>query len=181
MPDNVPLLIGHVHATESGIYTALSCVTQSEGIVSTYYKRFLVPLGEYLPLPFLRNSAKFITAQEMDMLPGKPTQILDLSKVNLPNAHVLICYESVFPQTIFRKQGWIVGVSNDAWFGNSFGPYQHLRWNQIRCLENGIPMMRSTNHGISAVIDARGRLVKWIGLNRAGIIDCCVPAAVCIF
>lgn len=175
-PENVPLILGHVHViNQDQVCTSLSCVDRQAGIRSTYQKRFLVPFGEYIPIPFIDRIIPLITEQKMGITPGSKRQILDLSAIGLPNAHALICYESAFPQTIFNYQEWIIGVSNDAWFGTSSGPYQHLRWNQIRCLENNIPMMRSTNHGISAVIDSRGRLVKWLGLNQCGIIDCFVP------
>ncbi|MEK7654689.1 MAG: apolipoprotein N-acyltransferase [Pseudomonadota bacterium] len=178
MPENVPLMVGHVHVvSHNQVCTSLSCVDRQAGIRSTYQKRFLVPFGEYLPFAFMRWLIPLITEQKMGITPGRSKQILDLSAAGLPAAHVLICYESVFPQTIFNYQKWIVGVSNDAWFGTSSGPYQHLRWNQIRCLENNMPMVRSTNHGISAVINSRGRLVKWLGLNQCGIIDCLVPAS----
>lgn len=177
-PGTVPLIVGHVHIiNQDRVCTSLSCLDKKAGIRSTYQKRFLVPFGEYIPIPFIDKIIPLITEQKMGITPGHKKQILDLSAVGLPNAHALICYESVFPQTIFNYEQWIIGVSNDAWFGLSAGPYQHLRWNQIRCLENNMPMMRSTNHGISAVIDGRGRLVKWLGLNQCGIIDCHVPAS----
>lgn len=177
VPEDVPLIVGHVHVMADQVCTSLSCVDQRVGMQSTYQKRFLVPFGEYIPIPFIDRLIPLITEQKMGISPGDKRQVLDLSAIGLPSAHVLICYESIFPQTIFNYQKWIVGVSNDAWFGESSGPCQHLRWNQIRCLENNIPMMRSTNHGISAVIDSRGRLVKWLGLNQCGIIDCFVPAS----
>jgi apolipoprotein N-acyltransferase len=177
-PENVPLIVGHVHViNQDQVCTSLSCLDRQAGMRSTYQKRFLVPFGEYIPIPFIDRIIPLITQQKMGITPGCKKQILNLSAIGLPNAHALICYESAFPQTIFNYQKWIVGVSNDAWFGTSSGPYQHLRWNQMRCLENNIPMVRSTNHGISAVIDSRGRLVKWLGLNQSGIIDCLVPAS----
>jgi apolipoprotein N-acyltransferase len=177
-PEHVPLIVGHVHVVnQNRVCTSLSCVDRQAGIRSTYQKRFLVPFGEYIPLPFIDRIIPLITQQKMGIKSGIKRQILDLSAAGLPNAHALICYESIFPQTIFNYQKWIIGVSNDAWFGTSSGPYQHLRWNQIRCLENNMPMMRSTNHGISAVIDSRGRLVKWLGLNQCGIVDCHVPVS----
>ncbi len=177
-PENVPLIVGHVHVMNPNrVCTSLSCLSQQMGIQSTYQKRFLVPFGEYIPIPFIDKIIPLITEQKMGISPGHKRQIFDLSAIGLPNAHALICYESAFPQTIFNYQKWIIGVSSDAWFGTASGPYQHLRWNQIRCLENNMPMMRSTNHGISAVIDSRGRLVKWLGLNQCGIIDCHVPAS----
>lgn len=176
-PENVPLIAGHIHVMKDKIYTSLSCLDRQTGLRSTYQKRFLVPFGEYIPIPLIDQIIPLITEQKMGITPGHKKQVLDLSAVGLPAAHVLICYESIFPQTIFNYQKWIIGVSNDAWFGMSSGPYQHLRWNQIRCLENNIPMVRSTNHGISAVIDSRGRLIKWLGLHQCGIIDCLVPAS----
>jgi|GEM_PF-5505463 len=179
VPKGVPVILGHVQVSENNgqIFAALSCADQQVGVRSTYQKRFLVPFGEYIPVPFLDRVVAVITEQKMGFSPGPKKQIFDFSQIGLPNAHALICYESIFPQAIFNYQKWIIEVSNDAWFGFSSGPYQHLRWNQIRCLENNIPLVRSTNHGISAVIDSRGRLVKWLGLGQYGIIDCHIPAS----
>ena len=92
----------------------------------------------------------------------------------------LICYESVFPQDLRaapERADWVLQVTNDGWFGNLAGPYQHLAQARLRAVEQGLPLLRAANTGISAVIDAKGRLLQSLPLNSAGFLDAAVPAA----
>ena len=85
-----------------------------------------------------------------------------------------ICYEIIFPDLVAADSAaadLIVNVTNDAWFGNTPGPYQHFRQAQIRAVETGLPVIRAANTGISGYIDAHGRIVEALGMNRAGVID----------
>jgi len=95
----------------------------------------------------------------------------------------LICYEIIFSGDVApvegeTKPGWILNLTNDAWFGDSAGPYQHLAQARIRAVEEGIPVIRAANTGISAVIDPFGRIVDQIGLNQRGVLDANLPNSI---
>ena len=89
---------------------------------------------------------------------------------NLPMMNILICYEGIFPQYSRRDGALIVLITNDSWFGNSGGPMQHLIFARFRAMENGRPLVRSARTGISAIIDARGNIIKEVPLNTAGVV-----------
>jgi apolipoprotein N-acyltransferase len=95
-----------------------------------------------------------------------------------PPATPLICYEIIFPHEITEAgthPGWLLNITNDAWFGSSAGPYQHFHQAQVRAVEQGLPVVRAANTGISAVIDPFGRVRAEIGLGEKGIIDADLP------
>ena len=90
----------------------------------------------------------------------------------------MICYESIFPNysnNIESRADWIVHITNDAWFGNFSGPYQHLSQARVRAIEQGLPLVRSANTGISAIIDPYGNIISSIELNTAGYFDTILP------
>jgi apolipoprotein N-acyltransferase len=93
----------------------------------------------------------------------------------------LICYETIFPGDVAAydgRPGWIVNLTNDGWFGNSSGPYQHLQQARLRAIEQGLPLVRAANTGISAVIDPLGRIVARLGLGVEGTLDSSLPSAI---
>ena len=97
-----------------------------------------------------------------------------------PRVLPLICYEAIFPGDIVNgndRPGWIVNLTNDGWFGISTGPYQHLQQTRVRAIEEGLPIVRVANTGISAVIDSVGRIVTQIPLGVEGVADSALPAA----
>ena len=102
-----------------------------------------------------------------------------MSIPDAPPALPLICYEAIFPGVTTRDErpGWIVNLTNDGWFGISTGPYQHLQQTRLRAIEEGLPVVRAANTGISAVIDPAGRIVAQLGLGIEGVLDARLPAA----
>ncbi len=157
-------------------YNSLHAIDEQGRIVATYDKFHLVPFGEYLPLRDILPLEKTIGRGSFEAGPGPRT--LDLP--GLPPFSPLICYEIIFPGAVVdenHRPAWIVNVTNDAWFGYSSGPYQHLASARLRAIEEGLPLVRSANTGISAVIDAYGHVRARLGLEQTGIIDEALPAA----
>jgi apolipoprotein N-acyltransferase len=93
----------------------------------------------------------------------------------------LICYEIIFPgelRSAEERPGWIVNVTNDGWFGNSSGPYQHLQQARVTAIEQGLPLARAANTGISAVVDPVGRIVGSLPLDTEGVLDAPLPRSI---
>ena len=160
---------------ELEIYSSMYATRKEGDILFEYFKSHLVPFGEYVPFKNFFPIKK-ITAGFLDYSPGK-AKIVDLPQLNL-SIKPLICYESIFPQlalTPNTKADLIVNVTNDAWYGNSSGPYQHFQISRLRAVENGLPLLRVANNGVSAVIDPVGRIVQKLSLNKVGVIDSLIP------
>jgi apolipoprotein N-acyltransferase len=126
-----------------------------------YIKRHLVPFGEYFPVPaFIRRWMRLMSLPYTDAVPGAPKQpALPIAGQNLG---LMICYEDVFgaeQRHYLPEATMLVNVSNDAWFGDSLAPHQHLQIARVRAAEAGRYLLRATNTGISAVIDSRGQVV----------------------
>jgi len=154
----------------------------SSGIISdTYDKVHLVPFGEYLPFSGLLER---LGLRQFVHIPGgfEPGVTRKLLRIpGLPQAFPLVCYEAIFPESLspgLREQaGLIINVTNDGWFGPTFGPYQHLAQARLRSIESGLPFLRSANTGISAIIDPYGRVIEQLSLGTEGIIDARLPVA----
>jgi apolipoprotein N-acyltransferase len=152
-------------------------------IGAVYDKHRLVPFGEYLPLGDLmgRIGVRSLVHVPADFSAG-PTPA-PISLVNAPPVQPLICYESLYPgftpATAATRPAWIANVSNDAWFGQTSGPRQHLNLASYRALETGLPVARATPTGVSAMIDPWGRIVegKRLDPGQAGVIDVRLPQA----
>jgi apolipoprotein N-acyltransferase len=133
-----------------------------------------VPFGEYLPFQHVLESIGLqqLTKQTGGFLAGDRHRLVSVP--GAPLALPLICYEIIFPGELESngpRPGWIVNVTNDGWFGISSGPYQHLQQARVRTIEQGLPLVRSANTGISAVVDPLGRIIKSLPLGTEGIID----------
>lgn len=135
-----------------------------------YYKRHLVPFGEFLP--FKRQLRPLIDWFEVPMSDfSRGDAPAPLLQVGPYAVGVSICYEDVFPEEVRQAlpaAAYLINVSNDAWFGDSLAPHQHLEFARLRALETGRPLVRATNTGISALIDHRGRVTAALGLFERG-------------
>jgi len=148
--------------------------------VAVYDKSHLVPFGEYLPLASLLGKLGItkLTGGEAGFAAGS-----SLHRYVMPGAPLvtpLICYEAIFPGAVVSpdgRPGWFVNVTDDSWFGPWAGPAQHLLTARMRTIEEGIPMARAANTGISAVIDGHGRIIAERGLDRMGVVDAPLPVA----
>ncbi len=159
---------------------ALQRDAQALRVAGVYDKHRLVPFGEFLPLGDLarRLGIRSLVRMPEDFTPGPPPRPLRIAGV--PAVQPLICYEALFPGLLGRgeRAAWILNVSNDAWFGATSGPWQHLNIASYRAIEQGLPIIRATPTGVSAVIDAQGRVLpgKRLGLGREGVIDARLPS-----
>ena len=140
-------------------YNALTSAGDAQG---TYLKQKLVPFGEYVPLQeLLRGLIAFFDLPMSDFARGEPGQALLQAKGY--NIAPFICYEVVYPEfaaSLAAQSDILLTVSNDAWFGRSIGPLQHLQMAQMRALEAGRWMIRATNNGVTVLIDPYGRITE---------------------
>ena len=148
----------------------------SDGAIGGVYDKWhLVPFGEYIP-DWLPLPLMVLPGEGFAMGPGPRT----LHVPGLPPFGALICYEAIFSGEIVdpaERPAWLVNVTNDAWFGNSSGPRQHLAAARMRAVEEGLPLMRAANTGISAGFDARGHELGRIGMRTSGVLTLRLPPA----
>jgi apolipoprotein N-acyltransferase len=164
-------------------YNSLLALRRTGDDLSTlgvYDKRHLVPFGEYMPMDKLAGAVGFKALVHIGdgFTPGPRPVAMSLP--GFAPFQPLICYESLFPSSFARtgpRPTWIVNVSNDAWFGETSGPWQHLNIASYRAIEEGVPIVRATPTGVSAVIDGYGRPKTLLGLGKAGVIDADLPQA----
>ena len=165
------------------LWNSIHVVTRDAKISSTYNKSHLVPFGEYIPLrKYFDKFFSFIklTSGRVDFSRGSGQKTMIIPGV--PPASPLICYEVIFSGQVTPKLSmgnvnpeWLLNVTNDAWFGASSGPYQHLAAAQLRAVEEGLPLVRVANTGISAIIDGYGRTIRESKLNDRTHIDSHLP------
>ncbi len=185
MDPNAVLITGAVRRErEPGgrykFFNSLHVMDASGEIIGTYVKHHLVPFGEYLPFRTLLSGLGFeaLANQRGDYQEGPGPRTLSVP--GAPDMGPLVCYEAIFPGNIVdsrRRPGWLVNVTDDSWFGDSSGPHQHLGMAQVRAIEEGLPLIRSANTGMSAVIDPFGRILERLALNEDGVIDSPLPQA----
>ncbi len=147
-------------------------------VVAQYDKWRLVPGGEFLPFEWLLEPLGF---RRVVTVPGSfaaGSGPLSLAVPGAASAGFSICYEAIFPDHFvdpLKRPDWLINVTNDGWFGSSTGPYQHLAQARLRTIEQGLPMVRAANTGISAVIDPYGRVHSSLPLGQEGILDSGLP------
>ena len=188
LPKGTVLITGAVRAPDlppgvkiTRAYNSIYVIDHDGSVLSVYDKLHLVPFGEYLPFQGLMEKLGFeqLTKVQGGFIAGTRRRSLDIP--NAPRALPLICYEAVFPGEVADggdRPGWIVNLTNDGWFGISTGPYQHLQQVRLRAIEEGLPVVRAANTGISAVIDPLGRIVARLGLGLEGVLDSSLPSAI---
>ncbi len=154
--------------------------TTAVDIAARYDKHRLVPFGEFLPF---ENILGPLGLRKLVPVPLSFTAGTDGRPVTIrgfPGFDPLICYEAVFPLSLpldGTRPQWLVNVTNDAWFGTSAGPVQHLEQARFRAIEEGVPLVRAANTGISAIIDARGNVLSHLGLDAIGVLTAPLPRA----
>jgi apolipoprotein N-acyltransferase len=188
LPKGTVLITGSVRAPDvppgtriTRAYNSIYVIDHDGNVLSVYDKLHLVPFGEFLPFQDLMEKIGFeqLTKIQGGFIPGTHRRSMEVP--GAPRMLPLICYEAVFPGDVVERNdrpGWIVNLTNDGWFGISTGPYQHLQQARLRAIEQGLPLVRAANTGISAVIDPMGRVVARLGLGLEGVLDSTLPAAI---
>lgn len=161
-------------------FTSVLAIDGAGRVTGHYDKWRLVPGGEFLPLAWLLEPLGF---SKIANLPESFTAGDGPQSIAIGNAGLvapLICYEAIFPDNVVdatKRPHWLVNVTNDGWFGKSVGPYQHLAQARLRAIEQGLPLVRAANTGVSAVIDPAGRLIAASELGREAVLDAQLPRA----
>jgi len=173
-----PVVAGVQREDRGDYYNSLIVLDGPNEVSQIYDKSHLVPFGEYIPLADWLSPLGLgvLVDQVAGFRSGEQPGVLEIE--GLGRARVLICYEGIFPeevQTDEPRADILLIITNDAWFGTGAGPRQHLVQARARAIEQGLPVIRSANTGISAVIDARGKIMASLPLNEAGYLDALVP------
>ncbi len=183
MPKGSVLLAGVVRRVPDSdaetlrYYNALVAMDDKGTLVAGYDKFHLVPFGEYMPLrsviPF-----RVITALGTDFSAGAGVRTLHVP--NLPPLSPLICYEAIFSGEVSEKAErprFLLNATNDAWYKGTIGPAQHFMIVRARAVEEGLPLVRVANGGVTGVVDSYGRITALIGANQEGFLDAALPLA----
>lgn len=177
--DGTPVAVGIQRSEGPRAYNSLVHLDGAGRIAGIYDKHHLVPFGEYVPGGDVASSLglRGFAAREGDGYSAGPgPQVMEFGP--LGRAVPLICYEAVFPQDVGGaplRGDFLLQITNDAWFGKYIGPYQHLAQARMRAIEQGLPMVRVANTGISAMIDPKGEMIAEIPLGQAGYVDATLP------
>ena len=188
LPQGTVLITGAVRAPEpiagaaiARAYNSVYVIDHDGSMLSVYDKVHLVPFGEYLPFQsFLEQLGLMqLTKVQGGFIPGDRRRAIEVPRA--PRFLPLICYEIIFPgEAVPRgeRPGWLLNLTNDGWFGISTGPYQHFQQARVRAIEEGLPLVRAANTGISAVVDPLGRIIKSLPLGAEGVLDSPLPPPV---
>jgi apolipoprotein N-acyltransferase len=156
-------------------WNSLYALDGSGAVLGTFDKFHLVPLGEYVPFRGILPLEK-ITPGIGDFSAGPGPRTITVP--GLPPFSPLICYEIVFGGAVIdpaARPAWLLNITNDAWFGISSGPYQHFASARFRAVEEGLPLARAANNGISGMVDPYGRVLASLGLGQMGVLDVSLP------
>ncbi len=159
-------------------YNSVFVMNADAEIEASYDKHHLVPFGEYIPLRQFIPFIETITHGGFQFQSGQGAQTIQVE--DIATISPLICYEVMYSGDVADRAvppELLVNITNDAWFGDSSGPHQHLAMARMRAVEEGVPLIRAANTGISAVIDAQGRVYEHIELNKADVIDIRIPVS----
>lgn len=168
---SLPLLVGAVSERSETLFNSAFLLEPSHHLAGAYHKRHLVPFGEYIPFKRFLSFASALTEDVGQLSPGSSSAPLVWDKLKLG---ILICYEDIFTDLarteVLSGANVLVNISNDAWYGNSSAQYQHLVYSQLRALENRRELARVTNTGVTAFIDARGKVVSLMQPFTKGVL-----------
>ena len=180
------LILGSIRRNETGHYfNSAFLIDKNANIVKHYDKRFLVPFGEFVPFRQIMPAIAALVSTT-DFSAGHAPTYLPLTRKNgqIVKLAPLICYEIIYPtntRTTSQNADVIVNITNDAWFGNSLGPRQHLAITQMRAAELGLPIIRVAGTGISAVINPYGKIITRLDYREVGAEDAVLPGRVKTF
>ena len=178
---DIPVVLGMQRRDAVQYFNSLVVLGADGTVADVYDKSHLVPFGEYMPGGALASalSLRGLAANDgYGFGAGDGLRLLEVD--GLGTALPLICYEAIFPQEVgglTTRPDWMLHITNDAWFGQYTGPQQHLAQTRFRAIEQGLPMVRAANTGISAMIDARGQIVASLPLGVSGYLDAELPSA----
>lgn len=176
------VVLGSLRRGQNGvIHNSVLVLGENGHVAGRYDKQKLVPFGEFLPLADVLEplGLRKLVAMPMGFRAGLAPQTMHIG--SLPSFAPLICYEAIFPRNLINRSDrpqWLLNVTNDAWFGRSAGPHQHLAQARMRAIEEGLPLVRAANTGISAIVDPLGRIMHSLALGKQGIIDANLPAPI---
>ena len=163
-------------ASKKQLTNSIFVINDMGEIESFYDKSHLVPFGEYVPLRDILPFDKIVPIPS-DIKEGSGAKTIRIP--HAPPAGMLVCYEVIFPHQVVDKTqprpSWLINVTNDGWYGDSAGPYQHLAAAQMRAVEEGLPLVRVAGTGISAIIYPWGEIKSSLPLNTQGILDDLLP------
>ncbi len=165
---------------EAAVYNSLIAIDSGGRAVATYDKRRLVPFGEYLPLAHWLEPLGFrrLVTIPGSFAPGQGETVMAVGTAGI--VAPLICYEAIFPGQVTRRgqrPDWVLNITNDGWFGTTGGPQQHFAQARFRAIEEGLPLVRAANTGISAVIDPYGRVLAALPVGARAVIDSRLPTS----
>jgi len=170
------LIAGGLRREGEQRYNSIFAIGDTGDVADTYDKVHLVPFGEYMPFADLLPFGK-LTAGTVDFTSGN--RFAPMSLPNAPAFQPLICFEAIFPGGVVAgdapRPAWLLNLTNDAWYGDSAGPHQHFEIVRLRAVEEGLPIVRVANTGISGIIDAYGRVTGRLDLGVRGVFDAVLP------
>jgi apolipoprotein N-acyltransferase len=179
------LLTGAARLDEDGapgerrVFNSVHALGSDGAVIATYDKVHLVPGGEFLPF---QGVLEWLGFRQLTRLPGGFSAGETPRNITLPSGlklGPLICYEAIFPTGVYddERPDVLLNVTNDGWFGDTPGPHQHFAQARVRAIEQGLPLIRAANTGISALIDPLGRTLVSLPLGDEGVLDAKIPVA----